>query len=444
MLTKLSLFSGIGGDDLASEWAGIETVCFVEIDKYCQKVLRKHWLDIPIIEKVQDVTKEKVMAYAYQRRKQQQERCEQNIGGWTLDRSKEKTLAITNCGTRLSSNQAKPIGGKNAWPEIGRRSSQGYTIDIISGGFPCQPHSVAGKRKGSLDERNLWPEFRRIIGEIKPRWVVAENVPGLFSSDAGRFFGEVLADLAALGYSTGWCTYGAVDVGALHRRNRVFIVAHAIDNEYKRAKRRSDRETETVSTEYRSADGTTRRTSRTSKIRSTSDRLVPWIDVAYSPQRENNGRGRGDLDNQATGWQGIDPAVIAGSKNVPDTAIPGLEGAEPERAVSTTGLPTQCREIPDSQSEPCNGSNGKGSKQGYRESGGCSSSDGGTGSIKSRLGGMVDGLSPWLVEPDIPRVITGCKDRVNKLKGLGNACVPQQIYPIYQAIVELENERNRS
>ncbi len=227
VLTKLSLFSGIGGDDLASEWAGFQTVCFVEIDKYCQKVLHRHWPDIPIIEKVQDVTKEKVMAYAYERRKQQPQGGEQNIRGWTLDSSKE-ALAFTDCGTRLQADQTISIRGDNTRQEIGRRSSQdGYTIDIISGGFPCQPHSVAGKHKGSLDERNLWPEFRRTIGEIKPRWVVAENVPGLFSSDAGRFFGEVLADLAALGYSAGWCTYGAVDVGALHRRDRIFIVAHA-------------------------------------------------------------------------------------------------------------------------------------------------------------------------------------------------------------------------
>ncbi|MDD5338209.1 MAG: DNA (cytosine-5-)-methyltransferase [Dehalococcoidales bacterium] len=167
-MKKLSLFSGIGGDDLASEWAGIETICFVEKDKYCQKVLKKHWPDIPIIEDVQDVTKEKV----------------------------------------------KEVTGQE-W------------IDIISGGFPCQPHSVAGERKGSLDERNLWPEFRRIVGEIKPRWVVAENVPGIFSSDSGRFFGGILSDLAEMGYSVGWCTFGAVDVGALHRRNRVFIVAHS-------------------------------------------------------------------------------------------------------------------------------------------------------------------------------------------------------------------------
>lgn len=100
-------------------------------------------------------------------------------------------------------------------------------IELVSGGFPCQPHSVAGKRKASRDERDLWGETVRVLGEAQPRWFLGENVPGLLSSESGRFFGRVVNDLAALGFRVGWCVYGASDVGACHRRKRVFIVAYS-------------------------------------------------------------------------------------------------------------------------------------------------------------------------------------------------------------------------
>lgn len=158
-LRNLSLFSGIGGLELAAEWAQIETVGFVERDPYCIGILRRHWPQVPIIEDVRELTRE--------------------------------TLS--------------PIG----------------SIEIVSGGFPCQPHSLAGKRKASGDDRDLWPEFARVICEVAPRWVVAENVPGLRSSERGRFFGRVLGDLASMGYNASWCSFEAYDVGAAHARNRL-------------------------------------------------------------------------------------------------------------------------------------------------------------------------------------------------------------------------------
>lgn len=100
-------------------------------------------------------------------------------------------------------------------------------VDLVAGGFPCQPHSLAGKRGASGDDRDLWGEFARILRELKPRWVVAENVPGLLSSEAGRFFGRVLRDLAASGYDAEWDCLPAAAFGAPHLRDRVFLVAHA-------------------------------------------------------------------------------------------------------------------------------------------------------------------------------------------------------------------------
>lgn len=94
------------------------------------------------------------------------------------------------------------------------------------GGFPCQPHSVAGERQASNDERDLWPEFRRVIGETTPKWVLGENVSGILTSESGRFFRGILRDLSGLGYSVGWATYGAYTVGAFHQRNRTSIVAN--------------------------------------------------------------------------------------------------------------------------------------------------------------------------------------------------------------------------
>lgn len=100
-------------------------------------------------------------------------------------------------------------------------------VDVLTGGFPCQPHSLAGKRQGSNDERDLFDEIIRCAGVLRPRYIVLENVPGLFTSDAGRFFGRVLGALASLGYDAEWRVLSAADVGAPHRRERVWIVAHA-------------------------------------------------------------------------------------------------------------------------------------------------------------------------------------------------------------------------
>lgn len=159
----LDLFSGIGGFSLGLERAGMETVAFCEIEPYCQKVLRKHWPDVPIFDDVKTLTAD------------------------ALQRS-------------------------------------GIAVDVIAGGFPCQDLSHAGKRAGLAGERSgLWSEFRRLIGELRPRYVIAENVPGLL----GNGMATVLRDLAALRYDASWECIPAAAVGAPHRRDRVWIVGHA-------------------------------------------------------------------------------------------------------------------------------------------------------------------------------------------------------------------------
>lgn len=183
-LTHLSLFSGIGGADLAAEWAGFTTVGQCEWADYPTKVLEKHWPDVPRWRDIHDLS-----AVDFVRR------------------------------TGIEPGQ----------------------LDCISGGFPCQPHSIAGKRKASTDERDLWPEYRRVINEIKPKWVVAENVRGLLSSENGRFFRGILRDFADMGYDVGWCCFRAADVGAIHSRERIAIIAHRYNNGFEPALQKSEK-----------------------------------------------------------------------------------------------------------------------------------------------------------------------------------------------------------
>ena len=162
MPTHLSLFSGIGGLDLAAEWAGIETVGQCEWADYPFKVLCKHWPDVPKWRDIRTLTKE------------------------------------------------------SFYERTGLR-----TIDIISGGFPCQPFSVAGKRRGAEDDRYLWPEMCRVIAELRPTWVVGENVSGLIR-DA---LDEVLESLEETGYTARAYALKACEVGALFAGERIAIVA---------------------------------------------------------------------------------------------------------------------------------------------------------------------------------------------------------------------------
>jgi DNA (cytosine-5)-methyltransferase 1 len=98
-------------------------------------------------------------------------------------------------------------------------------VDVICGGFPCQPVPCAGKRKGAQDERWLWPEFNMVVREVRPEWVLIENVPGLLSANAGRLFAGILRDLSSSGYDAEWNIVSAASVGAPHLRKRVFVIA---------------------------------------------------------------------------------------------------------------------------------------------------------------------------------------------------------------------------
>lgn len=177
-MTHGSLFSGIGGFDLAAEWMGWENKFHCEWNEFGQKVLKHYW---PNAESFNDITKTDFKPYANR-------------------------------------------------------------IDILTGGFPCQPYSLAGKRKGKEDERHLWPEMLRAITEIQPRWVVGENVFGLINWSNGLVFHEVQADLEAAGYEVWPYVLPAVSVNAPHRRDRVWFVANAVNNRHKTERRATSKE----------------------------------------------------------------------------------------------------------------------------------------------------------------------------------------------------------
>jgi len=164
-----SLFSGIGAIDLGLERSGMRVAWQVEIDDYCNRVLEKHWPSVP---KFRDV---------------------------------------------------REVGGRF---DVSAKRYQLPDAELICGGFPCQPVSCAGAQLGQEDPRWMWPEFMRIIREIRPRWVLAENVPGLLSNDAGWLFGGILRDLAESGYDAEWDCLPAAAFGAPHIRDRIFLVAN--------------------------------------------------------------------------------------------------------------------------------------------------------------------------------------------------------------------------
>jgi len=271
-LTHFSLFSGIGGIDLAAEWAGFRTVGFCEKDKFCQKVLRKYWPGVPIWEDVRNVTKE----------------------------------SLEKAGIRA--------------------------VDLISGGFPCQPFSVAGKRRGKADDRYLWPEMFRVISEVRPAWVLGENVANFVNMGLD----DALSDLEGIGYETQAFVIPACAVGAPHRRDRVFIVAYTESSKDGR---------------FNCAELFKRGTR---------------LEFASSNQRCTKNKS---------------------CKNV---------------AHSTRQLPHGGRDARTTRrNEPANS-------------------------------------SWWTVEPNVGRVAHGIPNRVDRLKALGNAVVPQQVYPILKAIYKIK------
>jgi DNA (cytosine-5)-methyltransferase 1 len=327
-LTHLDLFSGIGGFALAAQWAGFKTVQFVEKDKFCQKVLIKHWPNVPIHEDIK--------SFSY------------------------------------SSN-----------------------IDLLTGGFPCQPFSVAGKKHGAQDDRYLWPEMFRIIRECKPRYIVAENVPGIIP-----MLDPILEDLEREGYT--WWAYliPASLIGAPHKRERLWIVAHCnskrLDNGCDNWEERLlqddwQRNIEAIQSEWPQLIPKSWKTFNTEE----------WLGFTADTNSQQCHQREEDLQStsERLEWQNTSPEIRGASCN----------------SNSITGEQADTGTLTESQKRHTR----------FRYSGQLRESE---------------RLFNWQEDkPPIPGVDDGLPDGVDRNKSLGNAIVPQVVYPILRMLRMLDD-----
>ena len=348
-MNHVSLFTGIGGFDLACDWAGIETIVQVEQDKFCQKVLKKHWPSVPIINDVRDIDGIK-------------EAIRQTLADTARrenDKREGRNLAQTS-KAREGSDTASSFSSTD-----GREARSESAITILSAGVPCQPASQAGKQRGAQDDRWLWPETFRVVEALMPTWCVFENVSGLLTLDNGVVFDNLLSELEGIGYEVQPFVIPACAVNAPHRRDRVWIVAH-----------------------------------------STRRREEPWPERGTSDQPSETGIKGHAIDDRVQSDDGN-----TRRRGQTKTSICKFGEDIVPNPISERGC---SRNTPGQDAEDV-GELRRGTQYGNWE-------------FESRVGGVADGLSAFLdrfnEEPDIPRVATGIKDRVNRLKSLGNAVVP--------------------
>lgn len=374
-MRALDLFSGIGGIALAAEWAGIETAAFCEIEPYCRRVLARHWPGVPIYEDVRKLTRERL----------------------------EKDGVMDDV----------------------------RTIDIVLGGYPCQPFSTAGKRRGKADDRHLWPEMFRLIRELRPAWVVGENVAGHVSLGLD----DVLDDLESEGYTCRAFVLPAAAVGAPHRRERVFIVAHA-DIKY--------------------SDDGGHDSSEMGRERSEATDLSGGKSMAYTSRQLPYGSGdaRRRRAEYPNGGQDVADSEGGGFHNRNDSPYIGEANRKINSSDNSSDFGRKGEALADTERAGSEKRNTSAFTEESRPYSGAIGANGGDWTTQPRMGRDVDGFSGWLDrtrwpaafgEPqhewEPPRVAVGIKNRVPRLKALGNAVVPQQVYPILRAIREAHERR---
>jgi DNA (cytosine-5)-methyltransferase 1 len=341
-LKILDLCSGIGGFSLGLEaTGGFETIAFCEFDPFCQKVLNKHWPEVPIYNDLKEISKD------------------------------EETI-------------------RNI-PEH----------DLICGGIPCQPFSLAGKQKGKEDDRHLWPFMFKIIEQKKPTWVIVENVGGFVNVALD----DVCLDLEAEGYATQSFIIPACGVEAPHRRDRIWIIGKrdVVDSDSTRTGHRHG--------EVQKENGEVQQRNDHAESNHASEKQ----DVVDSKRNEHNREigGRFEEEGGNEEQERKENSTARKSSGTSEVWLSDnrYEGSE---------------DVADSNSERLQGAKQHGtSTKEYKTSNSI------TESFK------VDG-SQWTVEPRVGRVANGVPNRVDRLKSLGNAIVPQIIYHIGLAILKEE------
>ena len=351
MLRMLDLFSGIGGFSYAGEKlvGGYETVAFCEYDKHAQKVLRKHWPDTEIIDDVRELA-----------------------------------------------NDAERFRG---------------SVDIICGGYPCQPFSLAGVRRGDKDDRHLWPEMLRIIQAVRPTWVIGENVAGHISMGLDT----VLSDLENQGYQARCFVIPAVAADAHHRRDRCWIIAHA-DSEGEPVSAVDEQRLERTIMGDTKHDGSSA------------------AEVGGKPEEDGGGasKGQGVAKQSARAGRPRDGQEVArgagaeamGNADESDSKGVNSRKPEPSEQGGRQGFAARREDVPDADSQRLQGVGQKRDDE---------------GSAGLRGGEAKWEKSFWEPEPAVGRVANGVPGRVHRLKQLGNSIVPQVAARILWAIKEAHN-----
>lgn len=293
------------------------------------------------------------------------------------------------------------------WPHVPRFEDVHHVghhnlcaVDLIAGGFPCQPHSLAGKRRGADDDRNLWPEMRRIVGELRPRWVIAENVPGIRTT----ILDQVLFDLEAKGYTTGTLDIPAVAFDAWHRRNRIFVVA------YRNGDRCGNGTYESV--------GFPQRSNAPDAGNDGTPQTLAHLDRGRSEWRADEQIGQ-PQERIAVGRDGAHHADPDGrGRNGPQVA------ARQQAAHETHAYPGG--KVAANGNEP-----GLAQRQGQHKNNGA-----------QRPAPI--GASRWAPEPELARVVHGVPNRVDRIRGLGNAVVPQVAEWLGQYVLDVDITRTNT
>ena len=400
----IDLFSGIGGFSLGLEATGhFETVAFCEIEKYPQKILKKHWPDVPIYEDVKNVTAKRLRADGI----------------------------ITN-GDRL----------------------------VVTGGFPCQDISVAGHQKGITAERSgLWSELHRIIGELRPDYAIVENVSALLSGPSeqpGEWFGKILGDLAEVRFDAKWFSIQASDMGAPHKRNRVWIVGYPNDNgpselritENERGNKRGEKKTLKQSERSSNVANSDSESRNRFTIGGINDKINKKSrqETRFSHRKSSgetnvpnsNCIGRIEMSNRESGKNDGSRASLHEQERNTDspqeTSVPNSNSERPQRfrekrhSMGETGL--RNRETRRKKNVWAS------------ESFICDLVDGLPSELADRVRRKLDDNGIAYRDREVPKLGTGISDRVAKLKALGNSIVPQIATLLGDTIIRHESERN--
>ena len=424
----LDLFSGLGGFSLGLERTGkYKTVAFCEMDKYCKLVLQKHWKGVKIYNDVKEITKERLEAD----------------------------------GVEL--------------PEI------------ITGGFPCQPFSVAGKQKGTSDDRHLWPEMFRIIKELKPRWVIGENVKGLINLENGMVFETVCANLEGEGYEVRAFNIPAAGVGAPHRRERIWIIAHSESERLQRSRGQESggnangfqQDKERIKSEIRGESErrsrafgyenmeNSRRTLRQGtfigetnedEIRkenaNQSERSSGSSEINVANANSDRSTERGERSNATQEGNGVRDIERRSEEDVGQGRIRET-GERTENDVANTisrdvetgrerqrGVRKESQGQGTSSDVTSSGETVANTESSHRNDNETIRGNGETSTQEIfGDGSSLCGESAWWdFEPNVGRVAHGIPGRVHRLKALGNSIVPKIAEEIGKAIIEAENE----